>query len=120
MTDATKARYWIAINGPSCARTTTPLRDPKVSPTPEQLIGFPSDEEARAAQRICLEEPMETVRQFLESLRPHVRSGVIRVIQPSHPQPPSTGAPTLWMEADFSASEYPGSTMFFEGGDDVS
>jgi hypothetical protein len=109
-------RYWIAINGPSCARTSIALREPKVSPTPYQLIGFPTDEEAREAQRICLEESPATVRQFMESLQPRVRSGVIRVIQPDHPEPPTTEQ-TAWLEADFASSEYPGATIFFEGGD---
>jgi hypothetical protein len=90
-------RYWIAINGPSCARTSVPMRHPTVSPTPEQLVGFPSELEARAAQRLCLEEPMPIVRRFFENLEPHVRSGVVKIIQPAHPEPPTTG-PTFWMD----------------------
>jgi len=93
-------RYWIALNGPSCARTTIPFRVPKVSPTPNLLIGFPTEDEARAAQRICLEEPIVTVRQFIESLRgPRVRTGEIRFIEPAHPEPPTRGT-TVWTESD--------------------
>ena len=109
-------RYWIAINGPSCARTSIPLRHPKVSPTPDLLLGFPSPDEAREAQRICLEEPLTTVQQFIENLRPRVRAGEVQWIQFDHPEPPTTG-PTAWLEADFASSEYPGAAMFFEGCD---
>jgi len=31
-----------------------PLREPLVTPTPEQLFGFPTLEEAEEAQRICM------------------------------------------------------------------
>jgi hypothetical protein len=91
-------RYWIAINGASCALTGLPLAEPKVTPTPEQLIGFPTLQEAREAQRCCLQESMGEVRRFLGSLRPDVRSGRIRVIQPPHPQPPTSG-PTMWTDS---------------------
>ena len=46
--------WWIAINGPSCARSNFPMRKPLVTPTPEQLIGFPTAEEAEQAQHTCL------------------------------------------------------------------
>jgi hypothetical protein len=31
-------RYWIAFNGSSCALYKLPLREPLVTPTPEQLL----------------------------------------------------------------------------------
>ena len=99
MTDAMKERYWIAINGASCARTSFPLRKPFVTPTPFQLIGFPTFKESVEAQRILLHEPIETGFQFCESLMPRVRNGEIVVIQPAHPQPPTTG-PTMWTESE--------------------
>jgi hypothetical protein len=84
-------RYWIAINGTSCATFSLPLRNPLVTPTPSQLLGFPTSEEALHAQRICLEAPMHEVRAFFKSLSPDVKAGRIRVIRPPHPQPPTRG-----------------------------
>jgi len=31
-------RYWIAINGPTCAMSPLPLQNPMLTPTPEQMI----------------------------------------------------------------------------------
>jgi hypothetical protein len=69
-----------------------------LTPTPEQLIGFPTLEEAQRAQRICLRASINAVRRFMESLRPDVKSGRIRVIKPPHPQPQTDG-PTMWTES---------------------
>jgi hypothetical protein len=91
-------KYWIAINGSSCARSSLPMQNPMVTPTPEQMLGFPTVEEAQKAQRLCLQAPMNEVRKFMESLRPDVKSGRIRVIQPAHPQPPTHDA-TMWTES---------------------
>lgn len=54
-------RFWIAINGASCAMTALPMRNPLLTPTPEQMLGFPTPEEARRAQHIYLTAPMEEV-----------------------------------------------------------
>jgi hypothetical protein len=91
-------RYWIAINGSSCALSALPLRDPMVTPTPQQMFGFPTLEEAKEAQRICLHSSMKEVCRFMESLRPDVKSGRVRVILPTHPQPPTRG-PTAWTDS---------------------
>jgi hypothetical protein len=90
-------RYWIAINGQSCAFFGLPLNSPIVSPVPERLIGFPTREEARRAQAICLNEPIGRVRQFFVSLRPRIASGDIRTIRPEKPEPPTRG-PTVWQD----------------------
>jgi hypothetical protein len=92
-------RYWIAINGPTCAIASFPLRNPMVTPTPEQMLGFPTLEEAERAQRISTQAPMDEVRRFFASLAPDVHAGRIRVIQPKHPQPhPKPSEPTVWTE----------------------
>jgi hypothetical protein len=96
MTDDT--RYWIAINGASCAISSMPMRNPMVTPTPQQMIGFPTLEEAQDAQRICLTASMDEVRRFMKSLRPDVGSGRVRVTTPDNPQPPTRG-PTSWTES---------------------
>jgi len=92
-------RYWIAINGASCALCAIPLRAPLVTPTPEQLFGFPTLEEAKEAQRTCLMAPIEKVNRFFRKLGADIKSGRIRHIRPEHPQPP-TEQGTAWTESD--------------------
>ena len=88
-------RYWIAINGGSCALCSIPLRNPLVTPTPEQLFGFPTLQEAEKAQRTCLMAPTKKVDSFLQGLQTHVKTGRVRHIRPDHPQPPTREA-TAW------------------------
>jgi hypothetical protein len=91
-------RYWIAINGSSCALSAIPLRNPIVTPTPQHLLGFPTLEEAERAQHICLTAAMEEVNRFLRNLAPDIKSGRIRAIREKRPQPETTG-PTTWSES---------------------
>ena len=91
-------KYWIALNGSSCAICSLPLRHPHATPTPVQLIGFPTFEEAYDAQQICLHAPIGEVRRFQRALIPDISSGRLRLIQPKHPQPPTQG-PTLWTDS---------------------
>jgi hypothetical protein len=93
------ARYWIALNGSSCALFSLPLRNPKVTPTPQQLLGFPTLEEAKWAQNICLTAQMSHVKKFMKRLRADVLTGRIRHIRPQHPQPPTRNE-TIWTEHD--------------------
>ena len=93
----TEQRYWIAINGANCAMSPLPLCQPLVTPIPEQLLGFPTWKEAYEAQQVCLHAPTQKVRRFLEGLSADVMAGRIRVIQPSHPQPPT--AEIAWTES---------------------
>jgi hypothetical protein len=74
-----------------------PFVEPTTVPVARQLIGFPTLEEAREAQQICLTAPMEEVDRFFENLRPNVKAGRVRVIKPESPEPPTTGT-TQWME----------------------
>jgi hypothetical protein len=92
-------KYWIAINGSSCAMSSVPMVMPTVLPKPQQLLGFPTLEEAKRAQHICLTAPMNEVRQFLQSLSPHVRCGRITVITFDDPDPP-TAESTMWLDAN--------------------
>jgi hypothetical protein len=71
-------RYWIPLNGSSCALSALPLQNPMLTPTREWLLGFPTLEEAQRAQSICLRASIEAVRRFMEGLRPDVKSGRIR------------------------------------------
>jgi hypothetical protein len=73
---------------------------PIVSPTPEQLFGFPTLEESQEAQRICLESPtIEEANRFIQSLAPHIRSGRIIYIRPDNPEPPTRGV-TAWLDVN--------------------
>jgi hypothetical protein len=93
-------RYWIAINGPSCALCAIPLREPLVTPIPEELFGFPTLEEAERAQRICLMDPIKKVQRFIQKeLGLRIRLGQVHYIRPKHPQPP-TKETTAWTESD--------------------
>jgi hypothetical protein len=93
----TDQRYWIAINGSSCALSSLPFRNPMLIPTPEQMLGFPT--RAEKVQRLCLQAPMDEMRKLLAGLAPDVTSGRVRVIRPEHPQP-STRGPTMWTESE--------------------
>jgi hypothetical protein len=55
-----KEKWWIAINGASCARCTMAVRGSwlTVIPTPELLVGFPASAESLEAQRFLLEAPI--------------------------------------------------------------
>jgi hypothetical protein len=90
--------YWIAINGASCARASMPMRKfPKVSPTPQQIIGFPTLEEAQYAQHVCLTASMKEMRRFLESLSRDIKAGRIACHTFRNPEAPTRDA-TTWLE----------------------
>ena len=70
--------YWLAINGASCAASTMPIPATakiKVTPRPEQLIGFSTREEQMKVQKMCLEAPMNEVKRLWATLPPRIRSG---------------------------------------------
>jgi hypothetical protein len=69
-----------------------------VTPTPEQLFGFPTWEEAYEAQQLCLNASLAEVNKFLKGLRSDIRSGRVRHIRPKDPQLPTRG-PTMWTDA---------------------
>jgi hypothetical protein len=80
-------RYWIPINGSSCALSAIPWVNPTVTPTPQQLFGFLTLEEARKAQHICLTAPIPEVKAFFDRLRPDVEAGRIVHRRPERPDP---------------------------------
>jgi hypothetical protein len=89
VTDDEHALWWVALNGSSCAIAPTPMKRPKVSPVPEQMIGFRTWGEAKEAQRVCLQAPKDEVRRYLLSLWPDIVAGRIIVIVPPTPEPPT-------------------------------
>lgn len=95
--------WWIAINGASCAAAGIPnTSPPTVVPTPEQLIGFRTREEQLAAQQLILKEPIEQVREYMQSLGSRVEAGEVRYFRPNHPEPPTRGS-TQWIFEDGKA-----------------
>jgi hypothetical protein len=69
MNDRKKWRHWLAINGATVALSRLPFpASVRVSPTPENLIGFTTPEAAAEAQRVCLDEPMPVVSQLMRKL----------------------------------------------------
>jgi hypothetical protein len=106
--DNSDQKFWIAINGASCAMASFPMKNPKVTPTPTYLIGFPTIEEARHAQHVCLTAPLAEARRFVDGLvaqgeaegsavgvQDHARR--IVVITPANPEPPTRGE-TMWVD----------------------
>jgi hypothetical protein len=91
------AKYWVAVNGSKCVILERPMVNPKVTPTPAQLFGFPTPEEAEQAHRICQQGSFDEAEKFFAGVWPDVASGRVRFIQPAHPQP-WTDAPVAWTE----------------------
>jgi hypothetical protein len=92
--------YWIAINGGSCALSVTPMRVfPTVNPTPQNLIGFRTLEEAQEAQHFLLTASIPDCERRISELLLRAQSGEIIIVVPEDPEPPvNPGEPTLWME----------------------
>ena len=88
--------YWIAINGASCAASLiAPLSiEVLCKPTPDNLIGFPTREEASDMQHFCLTGPIQEVHKRLMKLKER-EDIVIKVFK--NPEPPTHG-PTLWID----------------------
>lgn len=89
--------WWIAINRSSCA--SAPIganKPPTVVPTPEQLIGYRTMEEQLTAQQLILNEPIERVNEYLQTLPKRIDAGEVRYIRPKHPKRPTRG-PTQWI-----------------------
>ncbi len=95
-----EGRYWIAINGASCALCPAPSKiPPTVSPRPEGLIGFSTYEEARAAMQLCLTALIPEVAKAVERWR-RGEDGAVCIVC-ANPEPPTRGS-TAW--------SFPGST----------
>lgn len=93
-----KLYYWIAINGASCALSSTPMPPPpklQVIPKPEVLIGFPTLDEAVKVQGICLGDSIPNVERCLKEL--NKREDVCRVAYNDADAP--TRGQTLWSVA---------------------
>lgn len=91
-----KTYYWLAINGPLVAAAAIPLsKNLSVTPTPEQLLGFSTYDEAKRIQQFLLTAPINEVAKYMESLPPRIRSGAVQYIRPTNPEPYTEGI-TAW------------------------
>jgi|ERR1035438_8979699 hypothetical protein len=98
MTEAKKL-YWIAINGATVARSMMPMVRPTTRPRAEQLVGFPTTEEATSAQQLLLTAPIKQAERYIADLGARVASGELRLIRPKNPEPP-TREETSWTDAE--------------------
>src|SRR5262245_1446299 len=61
-------KFYIAINGASCALAPVPFDRPPVTlPRANCLVGFPTAEQARRAQHAALNDPIPEVMRKLQS-----------------------------------------------------
>lgn len=90
--------YWLAINGASCAASGVPLPPTvRVTPTPEQLIGFRSREEHLATKKFLMTASIADVERFMrEEMSRRVKNGEVAYIRPASPEPPTRGI-TMWL-----------------------
>jgi hypothetical protein len=96
-TSTLPVRYWIAVNGCSCAASQLPWRNPTTNPVAEQMWGFLTVEEALRAQKLVLTKPTPEVMAYLQGLGPDIKSGRVVYKRPENPEPPTRGR-TAWME----------------------
>jgi hypothetical protein len=94
----TKYYYWLAINGASCAMSSTPMPMwVRVSPRPHYLLGYRTYEEAKAYQEFFLDAPIKDIKRWWRKDFPiKIKRDEIVMKQYDQPEPPTTGS-TLWM-----------------------
>ena len=92
-----KEYYWLAVNGASVAVCPFPVSKDKIRcvPTPEQLIGFPTQKEQMESQQFLLAAEIQAVQRRMDEWGPRMATGEMAYIMPDNPEPPTTG-PTGW------------------------
>ena len=86
-------RYYIAINGASCALLRIPSREvPDTIPKAEMLIGFNTLAEAQEAQQICLNAAIPLVRRYMEEWRTDTN-----VVCHVNAKPEAPDSETVWL-----------------------
>ena len=87
--------WWIAINGASCTACFIPCTESvAVSPVPELLLGFKTQDEQLEVQHFLLTAPTDEVAKYMKSLPSKIRSGEVHYIRPENPEPPTEGHST--------------------------
>lgn len=90
-----KKWFWIAINGSSCAACNFPTARVYVTPTPEMIFGFTTQEEQLRAQDTLLNAPIDEVKKFAAGLMGMAAAGVVKFQRFPNPEPQTDG-PTIW------------------------
>ena len=84
--------YWIALNRASCALCSIPTdTPPKSRPRPQCYVGFGSLAQAEEALRLCLNAPIEEVRERFAEW--HEQG---RVVPVRNPEQIAEGDVTVW------------------------
>jgi hypothetical protein len=86
-------RYWIALNGSSVARSDFAMTTPTVIPTPQVLIGFLDEAEAKKTQTFLLKAPIGEVRARVRKL---MRRPDLEVHE--YDAEPQTQGQTMWLQ----------------------
>ena len=86
-----KEYYWLAGNGASVAACPLPITKDKICcvPTPEQLIGFPTQEEQLENQQFLLTADIPDIERRMDEWKPRLRTGEMAYIRPTNPSDPS-------------------------------
>lgn len=93
----TKRYWWLAINGASCAASFIDLPSTvKVSPIPEQLLGYHTQDEQLTAQQFLLNAPIDEVTEYMQAMPDRIQRKEVVYIRPENPEEPTHG-PTLWV-----------------------
>jgi len=89
--------YWLAVNGAAVAACPLPTTTEKIRcvPTPEQLIGFPTQKEQLENQHFLLTAEIRAIERRMSEWEPRMRNGEMAYIRPTNPEPPTAGT-TAW------------------------
>src|ERR1700678_3201625 len=85
--------YWLAVNQASCAMCDLPATAEEIecTPTPQQLIGFKSRDEAKEWQQFMLTAPIHQVKARAKK---GLDRDKVTIITPANPEEPCDK--TLW------------------------
>jgi hypothetical protein len=92
--------WWVAATQDSAAMSPWPMSVRVCCiPTPEQLFGFESFEEARKVQHMMMTAPLETLTEFVNKCGKQLQEGTatFRYLRPANPEQPL--AYTAWSDA---------------------
>lgn len=94
-----KKRWWfLAVNGASCAACSFPVSEGvKVSPRPEILIGFTTQEQQLSRQKELLECPADDLGVVFGNITIDRMQGLAIVKTFDDAEPPTSG-PTVWVD----------------------
>jgi hypothetical protein len=85
-----KKLWWLALNGSTVSPSAMPFVNPIVTPTPEQLVGFPSQsEQLEVLQYLRTASATDKSRYICERMPKEVQAGRLVYKRLLESQPPS-------------------------------